>query len=1073
MTVPTSPRRSVLVLTCFFLSGAAGLAYQAIWFRELQALFGVTAQALAVVVAAFMGGLAGGSWVFGRVADRVARPLRLYGWLEVAIAAAALLVTPLLWIVERIYVGAYPALAAWGPALVGVRALLALTALLVPTVLMGGTLPALSVWWRRHRGGGDDSGVRGDLGLLYGLNTAGAVAGTALVGFVLIEHWGLRGTTVAAALVNAAIGIACLRWGRAPVAAATPDPSAEVAASTAADAVSRRYVVIAFAISGALALAAEVAWTRALTQIIGSSTYAFSLILCAFLAGIALGSLALERWRARHDASVWGFAVAQAAIAAGAALVLPVFVRLPDLQLRAFARVRDMDAVLALQFGLCVLVVLLPTLAMGATFPLAAGIATRGRRDVGAAVGRLYAGNTLGGIAGSILAGFVLLPQWGTQRTLAVLVAGNLALAAAGFIVLARRRQAPRWRTLAVAGVAAVCAGFGFATPAWDPYALDAGIAVGGPATGGGDPELRTRDIARGSDILFYREGLNANISVRKDETQLYLKTNGKTDGTSRGDMPTQLMLGLLPALLHPQPHLGLVIGLGTGASARAALRPSELQRLDVVEIEPAVVTAAEQYFGVVNAGLFTDPRVNLVVDDARAFLRTSREQYAFVVSEPSNPWIAGVANLFSVDHYQRCAERMTGDGILAQWLQIYAMRPELVRMVLASMHAAFPYLQVWSFHHGDLVVLASRTPLPAFDVERATRRLDAWGVRAGVREVLGCETAAGLLGYFLLGSDDAAAFAAGAALNTDDRPRLEFAAPRSLYLTTRDANFSLLLQARHDDLPPLAPGWRLSGDDALELASAARRARRPQDAARWLARAEDDGAVDRDAVLVEHGRQALAAGDPQRAIQTFAVAVARSPQALAATQELARLRFMTGSTDAALALVPVACRPAALQERDSADLALQLVEATIERGDNTTAIPVIEDLLAAADSLALDPVLHARLWALAARVAAAERDPETATSAAERALELNPQCPPAWRVLGNLAFDQQRWPDAVRWWERLVAYRQTGADVLVPLAMAYQRAGRIDDARRTVRRALREDPQHPAAGRLRAELGA
>jgi tetratricopeptide (TPR) repeat protein len=285
--------------------------------------------------------------------------------------------------------------------------------------------------------------------------------------------------------------------------------------------------------------------------------------------------------------------------------------------------------------------------------------------------------------------------------------------------------------------------------------------------------------------------------------------------------------------------------------------------------------------------------------------------------------------------------------------------------------------------------------------------------------------------------------------------------------------NAALLHAARRSDLPPLAAGWRPTGAEALDIARAARTSRRTADAARWLQRAGEDATAARADWELEAGRLALAAGQPERAVETFSATLRHAPESLHAAQELARLRFMQGRTAEALALVPRASRPQALQTRESADLALQLLEATIERGDAATAVAAVEDLLAAADTMHLDATSHARLWAVAARVAASEREPETATAAAERALELNPQCTLAWRVLGTLAFEAQRWPDAVRWWERLVEYRQTGPDLLVPLAMAYQRAGRLQDARRTVRRALAEDPQHRAALRLRDELGA
>jgi spermidine synthase len=1057
--------------------------YQGIWFRHLQGLFGVTTHALAVVVAAFMGGLAAGSWALGRAADRSRRPLRLYGLLELGVAGLVPLVPLVIRGIEALYVALHPHLAGSLVLLSLLRLGLALGALLVPTLLMGGTLPALVVWMRRSAA--PRAELHRDLARLYGINTLGAVAGTVLVGFVLLAQLGLWRTTLLAVAVNAAIGLWCIRRddGSAgpPQAAASPGGEAGVAAP-APSTLLLRWSTIAFAVSGAASLAYEVAWTRVLAQIIGSSTYAFSMILSAFLLGLGAGSIALERWRGRDRAGLWGFSWAQLGIGASASLVVPLLVRLPDLQLRAFRGVEHLGGVLAVQFGLCLLVVFVPAFFMGATFPLLSGYVAGRRAEVGQVIGRLYAGNTLGGIAGSMLAGFVLLPHLGTQRTLLVSMLVNASLALGGFGLLwraggraggepARRTRAGRARQLAAAAAAIVLFVVALRTPAWDPYALDAGLAVAGPAVAHGAPGLEVRHVSHGSDILYYREGLNANISVRQDEAQLYLKTNGKTDGTSKGDMPTQLMLGLLPSLVHPEPRRTLVIGLGTGASARAALAPTGLERLDVVEIEPAVVEAAREWFGVVNDGLFEDPRLHLWVDDARAFLLTTPERYDLIVSEPSNPWIAGVANLFAVEHYRRCAARLAPGGIVTQWLQIYAMDFDLVRMVLASMQAVFPHLAVYSFHHGDLIVLASATPLPGLEIGALAERLRAWEMEATVQRILEIDTAAGLLGFHLLDAEDVLRLVHGATTNTEDRPRLEFAAPRSLYLPTRDSNAARLVQARRRPLPGLAPGTTLRGPDYLDLARAALRARRPADAEAWAGLAARDPDTPRAAALEIGGRAAVGLGRPGEARARFEAALRLEPRRVSTTRELAELRLMQGHPLEAMTLLESTCRADSTRGADLRSCE-RLLDVALRMGRAGVVQRLAADLGSAPDSGRVrDEVQRARLLGLAARVCIDGGDAGRGERLARASLARNPRSTEAWRALGMLAYGAGDWREAARWWERLVEYRQTGVDVLLPLAQAYQRAGDRRRARRYVEWVLAQEPDQALARRMLAEL--
>jgi len=1049
-----APRDRRIVLAFFFLSGATGLAYQAVWFRHLHALFGVTTHAVAVVVAVFMGGLALGAWWLGRFADRDPSPLRLYGRLEIGVALLALVVGPAVAWVERAYVALHPHLATSTLWLSILRGGLAAIAILPPTILMGGTLPALVALARRQHAAHLDR----DLALLYGINTLGAVSGAALTGFVLLALWGLSRTTLAAAAVNLAVGL--WAWWRgnqiaAPAATEAPESRAMPADRVAFPTAGWGFAAGAAALSGALALAYEVAWTRALAQILGSSTYAFALILVAILLGIGVGSMVHGR-----RGGLRTFAIAQHGAALSAALVVPVLVRLPDVQLFLFRRVQDHLGVLIVQLGLCLAVILVPAWCMGAGFP-ALVAATVGRDDAGRGVGRIYAANTLGAIVGSLAAGFVALPRLGTQRTLVLVVAMNAMLGAVAW----RRAGMPR-RGWVLAAAALLLAA---ATPRWDPYVLDAGIAIGGPAISRGVLRVDAATLGRGSALLDYREGVTATISVRRDESQLYLKTNGKTDGTSRGDMPTQLMLGLLPSLVHPAPRRALVIGLGTGVSARAALSPPDLEHLDVVEIEPEVVRAARRWFGSVNRPLFNDPRAHVVVDDARAFLRITSTRYDVVVSEPSNPWIAGVASLFSVDHYQRCAARMEDGGILAQWVQIYALRPELLRMVLASLQSVFPFTAVYAFHHGDLIVLASRTPLPRLDPAAITQRIESWKVADEMQRYLGVRTGGGVAGACVLETSDVARFHAGATLHTDDRPRLEFEAPRSLYLATRDSNAALLRAARQGPAPamirPLAAGG------ALDAARMALRAQRPLDAQAWFASAgEVSMTLDADALTLR-GEIALALGQTAAAAADWSRALGLDASAWHAQQNLGMLLTMQGRLQDGLALLDAASAAAARGAPPDFEPSARYLELLLQTERAAEARAVADAILSALPPALPDSALSGRLVGLAARAHLATGDVRSAGRLAQRALALQPQNTAAWRALGAIAFAAGRYAEAVRWWEHLLEYRQTGTDVVLPLAQAYAESGDRRRARRLLDDVLRREPEHAMALRLRARL--
>jgi spermidine synthase len=443
---------------------------------------------------------------------------------------------------------------------------------------------------------------------------------------------------------------------------------------------------------------------------------------------------------------------------------------------------------------------LLPsTLLIGATFPCAVAVAARATVPVGEQVGRVYAANTLGAIAGTTLAGFVLVPAVGVHAAIKVGMAINLLLAAVLFAAAPRPMTAWRWGGLgaALAGAAGV-----FLVPRWDQQVMTSGAAV-----------YATQYLQRGfsetlrrQELLFYRDGISATVSVLREGPHLYLRVNGKTDASTSTDMPTQLMLGHLPLLLHSEPRAVLVIGLGSGITAGAIAR-YPIARLDVVELEPAVVEASS-YFAEANSNVLKNPRLRTVIADGRNFLLTTSEQYDIITSEPSNPWIGGVATLFSVEFFRLARAHLQPGGIMLQWLQGYNLDPADLRMVVRTFRTAFPATSIWNTTRGDFLLLGRAEPTP-LDLNQLKARYQMNPGLAPELRQLGIQGWSGGLGYFMLGEEDAARFSAGAGLNTDDRLPLEFSAPRALYVSTTEANWRLLRSFKVAELPNVTPDSR------------------------------------------------------------------------------------------------------------------------------------------------------------------------------------------------------------------------------------------------------------------------
>jgi spermidine synthase len=940
----------LLVAACFFLSGAAGLLYEVVWMRLLGLLFGHTVYAVTTVLAAYMGGLAAGSLLLGRRADRIARPLRVYGLLEACIGLYCL-ATPLLFAgADRLYLKLFTALEPGPATAAALHLAFSIVLLGVPTTLMGMTLPLLS---RAVVERASLAGAR--VGALYAINTWGAVVGVTGAGFFLLPAIGIQATVWLGVALNAAVALAAVAVDRsAPAGAVAPGPAPAPAERPAPDGASlprpaTTIALVAIGVSGAASMAYEIAWTRALSLVLGSSTYAFSAMLATFLVGLALGALLVARVLRRRAVGLLGFGAVEVAVSIVVVLMLPLFGELPELFLRfvAVTGLSHGSAVLA-QFTGSFLVMILPTLLIGATFPLVVAALTTALGTVGKDVGRVYGANTVGTIVGSAGAGFFLVPLVGIQNTVIAAAAANLA---AGVAVLLAAPGGRRIRPAAAAAVAAFAA-LALLLPRWDRKLMASGVSVYAQSylrPGGGTGGLQ--DALGQRQLLFYEEGINTTVSVTRTGEQLRLAVNGKIDGGNGTDMATQILAAHVPAVLAPHARRALVIGLGTGVTA-GSLAQHGLDAVDVAELEPAMIEAA-RFFEAENHGVLRDPRVRIVAGDGRHILAAAPTPYDIIVSEPSNPWIAGVANLFTREFYEAARDHLSERGVMIQWVQGYQIFPREMKMVVRTFQSVFPHATMWRGSRSDFVLVASREPVE-LDLDVVRRRIaESPGIREDFARLR--MEPDDLLQRFLLSAEDAARFAEGAPLNTDDLPLLEFGAPQALYAFTALAENDQLLRSFRRTAWPAVRGVTTAELDRperlVERARAAWLRGNQDDTREWLARIAPDAGS--RPVRLERARLLFALARLPEAADAFEALLARFPGDPAAQRYLRACRALL-ERDLGIALVHAI---AAMQGRDEAAtreaFGRALLALTVETGERTLLPIAVEQLEAA---LALRP---------------------------------------------------------------------------------------------------------------------
>jgi spermidine synthase len=769
-----APKRVGLAIIgpLFCLSGGTALLYQVAFGKKLSTIFGATAYAISAVLAAFMGGLALGSWLGGSYGARVRRPLVVYGVAEIVVGAVCALTPALFDGLASLYVSMVHTLPSSLAAVSALRAVIAAAVVLAPTVAMGVTLPMLA----RLVAGAAGESSRRRLGTLYALNTAGGAVGALASAYLVLPALGVRSTMQAAAVVNLAIGAAAIALGRRAEVAPEAKEAPAVVAERGADL--RLYTALAVA-SGLLVFSSEVVDTHLLALLIGNSAYAFGLMLAVFLTCLSLGAALAPR----IDRRLGEHALVVSLFATGAALLLmvPVWAKLPGIFTRVGEGVQSWMVREAVRGGAALLVLALPTVCMGVTFPLLLR-RVAGRADVAAAVGRLTAINTMGSILGSLVSGYLILPWLGSER---MLKAVALAFVACGVLAAVWREGRPVRPHNGVLGGVVAAAALALLMPGWDMKVM----------TNGANVYFSYRNTP--DELVYVAEDVHGGLtSVAREGQVLTMYTNGKFQGDNWFEVTAQRSFAHFPCLFVGGFDSALVIGLGTGTTL-GTLAAYPFKELHVVEISPSIVEAAGRYFSEPNRNALQDPRVTLALDDGRNVLLTSRQQFDLVTIEVSSVWFAGAANLYSTDFYALVASKLTDGGVMQQWVQLHHIGWRELAVTLHSMRTAFPHVALFVSGNQGIVV-AAKHPLVA-----SRSHLAELSAIPEVAQTLGdVSTLEELMSRMVISDEeldqfvvDGLAQGPGPTLSTDENLYLEYATPKGNVMSYEKSLYAMFDQ--------------------------------------------------------------------------------------------------------------------------------------------------------------------------------------------------------------------------------------------------------------------------------------
>ena len=784
-----------IVWIIFLLSGASGLVYEVVWTRQLTLVFGSTVFAISTVLTAFMAGLALGSYYFGRMADRERRPLRLYAILEAGIGAFALIWPLLLSVLNAIYILAYRGLGAEFYSLSLIRFALSFLVLLLPSTLMGGTLPILSRFFVNRL---EKLGL--NVGALYALNTFGAVVGCVAAGFFLVQYLGVQASIYLAAAINFAVAIIAFLLDRLSVRSAESSevetqetqPASDPAPVDSGSDPIFRLVLFAFAVSGFCALSYEVFWTRILVFFLGSTTYAFSTMLAAFLFGIALGSFIFAWIADRLKSLVNLLGLVQIGIGLAAVALIP-----------AFGGLYDIGSTLQSMFGgarfwsfaACVIVMSVPTLLMGMSFPIVARIYTVNAAKLGRSIGNVYALNTVGSILGAFCAGFILIPLIGIRPGIVLMATLNVII---GCVLIFRNKKRSQFFNGAAVGGTILTIGIAAIVlfVANKPLFLKSAI-------------FRTQ--RPGDTIIDYQEEVDATVTTLKDDEdvyRLYVDTNQAADA-SRWDSPSHRVIAHLPLLLHPNPKRALVVGFGMGVTSYSITQHGV--RVDAVEISKRVIDSARSHFSHVNRNVLDNPLFSHYINDGRNHILMTEQKYDMISTGIIHPLVsAGSSNIYTADFYRLCQRILTEDGIMCQWVPLHRVPEEHYKTIVRTFVEVFPHATLWYKYTPDFVILIG-TPRPLrINYKDFLARAQIPSIREGLAhdDLDGMS----LLDSFMMGEKRVLEYVGDGPIHTDDHPHLEFFRAQDLTNTTA-ANVAGMTKHRERVTPYLDNYGRTIGE--------------------------------------------------------------------------------------------------------------------------------------------------------------------------------------------------------------------------------------------------------------------
>jgi spermidine synthase/tetratricopeptide (TPR) repeat protein len=760
-----------------------GLIYQVVWFKYLDLFLGNTTYSQMIVLATFLGGLALGNYFIGRNVDKFYNPLKIYAILELIIGIYCFLYPMLFSFFGSIYTDMIVSIGFASKLFFYnlIKFFFSASLILFPTILMGGTLPALTKFFVEKL-----SNIRKDTAALYFLNSFGAVAGVYFAGFILIEKFGFDITIYIAALINISIGLISLNLASAAHHKEGIQSLQEVLSQSGKEMFSKSTITISIIVAGISGLAAllyEMVWVRVLITIFGSSTYSFSIMLMAFISGITIGSLIVTSDGFKKFDKIKSIVVCQFMIAASTMVILPIYERLPFYFWKISSLLVKTESTfgifLGIEFLICFLLMVIPTIFMGMTLPLVVEIVASSSKRVGYSVGMVFSINTAGTVIGILLTGMVLIPLMGIKNSFEVGILMNTL--GAVLLVLFYNNFGVRKKLALIISAASINMFYLMLNPQWNVNLMLSGVFKryhdAPPNSFSEFKKFLTQ-----KEVLFYKEGLNANVGVVQESGQnsnRVLIINGKPDASDITDMPTQVLLGQIPMMLHPNAKNVFVVGFGSGVTI-ASILTHDVEKVECAEISSEVVEAAN-LFNHVNNSCLDDPRLKVHIEDAQTILKLSPYKYDVIVSEPSNPWISGIGNLFSKEYFLRCKEQLNEHGLMVQWFHIYEMEDEILKLVMNTFNDVFPFAEIWTSSFGDIIMVGSENMITA-DFYKMNQKFNKEKVKKDFQKInignlltfLSCQTISAEGFYALSNSKN---------INSELKPILEFKAPKSFFI--------------------------------------------------------------------------------------------------------------------------------------------------------------------------------------------------------------------------------------------------------------------------------------------------